>query len=140
MSDPFRQMKQQPWGVGLQVSVLTAVIATLLEWLLSLGSRGLPVLQELVMLLYAPKAPFSVITVIVVGMGLGAMTVALTQVLHPWLRLTAGALWTLVICLVVAIWVRSLLPLPLLFTQLSWPSFIGILLGASWKSWPQWRF
>jgi hypothetical protein len=140
MSDPLRQIKQQPWGVGLQISVLTVVVATLLECLLMVSQRVLPILEELVNLLYAPTAPFSILTVIGVGMGMGALTVALAQGLHTWLRMTAGALWTLVACLVVAMWVRSLLPIPLLFNELSLPSFVGILLGASWKSWPQWRY
>lgn len=137
MNDPLRQLQQQPWGAATQVAVLVVALATVVEWLLIQSQQVSPAIAQVLMVLFNP--PLGILMTLAIAIGLGSFAILMLERLHPWVRLSAGALWTVIACLALVLWVRSLLPLPQLLTALSWETFIGLLIGASWKSWPHWR-
>lgn len=144
MSDPLRQLHQQPWGAAIQGAVLAVVLAVSLEGLMYFAIAALPGVKTVQDLLYGPS--LGIVMQLVVAIGLGAGAIALFMVLNRSVQITSGVLWTFLACLIGVLWLREglftlgILPIQPWFTALSMNSILGILVGAAWRSWPHWRY
>ena len=136
MRDPLRRLQYLPWRSLLQVSGLTFVIVTVLEFLLSLGFTHSSAIRSTLSILYAP--PLGIVIFMAAAVGVGALAVYILERFYPQLFINKASLWALVPCLLLFLLVKSLLPLPGLvnFTYLQ---LIGIVVGVFWKGLPYWR-
>jgi hypothetical protein len=136
MNDPLRQFKQQPWLPLFQVAGVTIAIAALVELLL-IGGLDNPLVGRTLGILFS--GIFGVLLPIFVAAALGGLAVYLCQ---TWRRqqiyLNTGSLWALVLCLMLAVGVKSLLLSVLI--PLSYNSLIGIILGVFWQGRSAWRY
>lgn len=140
MRDPLRRLKTLPWQILLQNAALTVLIATMLDILLailltfwlssSLGSGLVPLLNFAFIVL-----PF------LAGMGIGALAVILLERLFPSIYLDTATLWAAVPCLALCLGLKGLIPqIPLVLASLSYPLFIGLVLGVFFKGKRYWRY
>lgn len=136
MTDPLRRLQYLPWRSLLQVSGLTVIIVTLAEFLLSLGTLHSPLIRNTLSLLFAP--PLGIVIFMAAAAGVGALAVYLWERYYPQVLINSGSLWALVPCLLLFLLVKSLLPLPGL-VNLTYPQFLGIIVGVFWKGRPYWR-
>jgi len=132
------QLKRLPWRSLLQVAALTTVIIAVGEAILfwafseSFISRNL-----LKLLLYGP---FGILMPVAAAIGLGALAVYLLERQCTQVSINSSNLWALVPCLLLTLWLKSLLPLDSFgLLSLSQPVLIGIIVGVFWKGRPYWR-
>ena len=137
MSDPIRRLKLLPWRPLLQISALTIFIVFILEMLLVWGFTQSDVINRTITMLYSP--PLGIFIPIAVAMGIGALAVYLCERWRNQVLLNTSNLWALVLCLLLSVGLKSLLPLPSLLISLSYFALIGIVLGVFWKGRPYWR-
>ncbi len=138
MNDFWSSFKSQPWkDLGL-ASALTITLSTLAEILLVVCNNSSKVCQDSLSLIFAP--PLGGIFVIAAAVGVGALGVYLCE---KWervanLSLNISSLWALVVCLMVAITLKSLL-IPGGLLGLNQVALMGIIVGVFWKGRPHWR-
>ncbi len=137
MRDSLRRLKFLPWRSLLQVSALTTLIVAVLEFLLALGYTQTPVIRQALSILYAP--PLGILTTFATAIGVGALAVYLLERLYRQVIINTASLWTLVLCLAVFLFLKSLLPILPVLVDLSEIQLLGIVLGVFWKSRPYWR-
>ncbi len=77
--------------------------------------------------LYTP--PWRTITDLAVSAGVGAIAVYFLETLFPRTAINTNVLWTLILCLMVVLIVKSFLPLPEGLIAPSQISLLGIVLG-----------
>jgi hypothetical protein len=138
--NPLQQLKCLPWISLFQVSILTVLLATILDLFLILflieRLRFEIVAQSLQII---ARPPLGSLILIVVSTGIGALAVYLLDRLFKQVIVNAGVLWGLVLCLVVVISVKSWLPIPQLFIGAQQGSLLGLVLGVFLKRWRFWR-
>ena len=134
MSDPIRRLQLLPWRSLLQVSILTAFIVFILELLLVWGFTHSSIIRGTIKVLYSP--PLGIVMPIAVSVGIGALAVYLCERLFTQVLLNTSSLWALVVCLLLALVLKSLLPLSI---DLSDFTLVGIILGVFWKGRSYWR-
>lgn len=83
--------------------------------------------RQVLATLYTP--PWRTITDFAVSTGVGAIAVYFLETLFPRTAINASVLWTLILCLMVVLIVKSFLPLPEGLIAPSQISLLGILLG-----------
>ena len=137
MSDPIRRLKLLPWRSLLQISILTAFIVFILELLLVWGFAQSNFVRNTITMLLSP--PLGILMSIAIAVGIGALAVYLCERWLPQVLLNTSSLWALVLCLLLALGLKSLLPLPSLLVNLSNLALIGIVLGVFWKGRSYWR-
>lgn len=76
---------------------------------------------------------------IATAVGIGTLAVYLCERWLPQVLLNTSSLWALVLCLLLGLVLKSLLPLPSLLLDLSQFTLIGVILGVFWKGRPYWR-
>lgn len=138
MSNPLRQLTTLPWRSLVLVALLTLAIAGLLDLLLLWGNLQLPLIHQALGFFLVP--PWGLLISAIVGLGLGALAV---YVMERWFQqqilIYTSTLWALLLCLIMALALRSLLPVPGIFVGLSQPQAIGMLVGVFWKGRPYWQ-
>lgn len=139
MANPLRQLKTLPWIPLLQVSLLTSLVVTVLEWLLIVGAQYLPPVRYLVMFLFSSSLAILTLLAIAVGVGVLAVLILERWFRHQILPNTTN-LWALVPCLVLFLWLKSLLSLSPILGTPDFNLLIGIVLGIFWKGRPYWRW
>lgn len=134
--NPFRRLAHLPWLVLLQVAAMAVVSVTVLEVALFAA------MQQISGLAFAvQRIMTSVLSIVVLGAiayGIGALAVLLFERLYAHIRPDAGLLWALVGCLLVMVWIKTLLPLPMLIA-LDQVVLVGILLGVFTTGRRYWR-
>ena len=133
----MRQLKSLPWRWLLQSAGVVTVIVAAIELLLVLGLTYLPPLERAISFFYSP--PFGMLMPILIAIGVGALAVYLVELWNQRFLLNAGSLWALMGCLLLTLWVKSLLPVPPILISLSRFSMMGIVIGVSWKGRPYFR-
>ncbi|MGF1489947.1 MAG: peptide chain release factor 1 [Prochloraceae cyanobacterium] len=139
MNDFWYRFKSQPWkDLGL-ASALTITIVAFAEILLTLCYVNSDVCRDSLSLILTP--PLGGVFFIAAAVGVGALGVFLCE---KWervasLSLNVSSLWSLVLCLMVAIALKSFLIRLGLIVQLNEVSLIGIIVGVFWKGRPYWR-
>ncbi len=134
--NPLRQLAHFPWFVLLQVSVMAIISVTVLEVAFLIGIYQVPALEFAFGRIMA-----SVLGIVVLGAiayGTGALALLLLERLHRHIHPDAGLLWALIGCLLLLVWVKSLLPLPSLL-ELDQLALIGIMLGVFTTGRRYWR-
>ncbi len=138
MNNLIRQLKRLPWRWLLQNAAIATLLLIAIELLLKFGLDvdSSNTVERVLSILYAP--PFDLIIPIITAIGMGAFSVYLCERQQPFL-LNSSTLWALVFCLLLGLFVKSLLPVLPFLTSLSYYAFIGILVGVFWKGRPYWR-
>lgn len=138
MNDFWYRFKSQPWkDLGL-ASALTVALAAIAEILIDLCRQNSQVCRNSLSFIFT--YPLGILFVVAAAVGVGALGVYLCE---NWERvgnvsLNTASLWALVLCLIIAIGVKSFLIGGLLlgFNQIA---LIGIMVGVFWKGRPYWR-
>jgi hypothetical protein len=72
------------------------------------------------------------------AVGVGALAVYLLKRFYPQVLINTASLWALIPCLLLFLFIKSLLPIPGL-VNLTYPQLLGIIVGVFWKGRPYWR-
>lgn len=141
MANPFRSLKYLPWSDLLKSAVVTIAIASAIDYLFIMGlvalerSGGAATVPDGILFLIAAVLPLAVY------FALGALAVLVTSRLFRQVILTANTMWALVACMLLALFVRSLLPIPGLFIGgVSYLAMMGIVIGTFVYGRRYWRY
>jgi hypothetical protein len=137
MRNPLQRLKYLPWLPLSLTALATAVITYLLELMLALSYQYLPGAQGVLALLFSPI--LSVIVFFAIALGIGALAVFWLESVYPRLAINTGILWALALCVMVAFFLKSLLPLPVNLVTPGQFLLIGIVVGIFWKGKRYWR-
>ncbi len=137
MNNPLRRLKQIPWTALFWVSLLTLFWASVIDLLLRLGLIYVDLIGRALTLLFTP--PLGIVVGLAAAVGLGALALIFLEILYPQLMISTGVLWALLLCLFLAVVVRSLLPLPTILLNPSYSTLVGAMLGIFLKGKPYWR-
>ena len=143
MANPLRQLKYLPWTSLIIVSSMTLIIVTTLELVLGLTYDQLNEVTQLIIVrilaatLYSPL--LSLFTISAIGVGIGALAVFLLETLKKQVFINAGVLWSLILCLIVGLIIRSYIPIPAFLTDVNQLQLVGVILGVFWKGKRYWR-
>ncbi|NJL00246.1 MAG: peptide chain release factor 1 [Spirulinaceae cyanobacterium SM2_1_0] len=134
--DPWQRFTQQPWWPLFQVAAVTLLLAAAVDILLALGSRQWAVVAQSLNLIFS----WGLLVAVVAGIGLGALGAHICEHWQTQVYLNLASLWALVLCLSVALIVKTLLPfLPHPLFSLSYGTILGIVIGTFWRSRSHWR-
>ncbi len=133
--NPWEQLKRLPWLDCLKAAAATVVGVGAVDVLILQLVALSPFVEPALMLLLR----FGALVWLVTGGLTGMLAVICFERLCPQTRLTAGGLWALVGCVLLGLWIKSWLPVPFLFTGLSYVLAVGVLVGASWRGQAYWR-
>lgn len=137
MANPLRRLKFLPWRSLFSLSGLITLIIIVLDVLLTIGyNRSLAISRGL-SLLYTP--PLGILVNCATAVGVGALAVYLLEKFYPQVSINTSTLWALVLCLIVCLLVKSLIPLPELLISFDEIRLMGIVVGVFWKGRPYWR-
>jgi hypothetical protein len=136
MPNPLERLKYLPWSSLLPVAGLTTQLVAAVEVWLAYAATQSTALRNALTLLYAP--PLGTLVLFALGVGMGAIAVYGCEL---WNRtmLNSGSLWALAFCLLLGLFIKSLLPIPGLLVDLSQMSFIAVVVGIFWKGRPYLR-
>lgn len=138
MNNIWQRLKNLPWQELLLVSLIATLTVVVVEVLLVLSYTYFPAIREpLNMLFFSPF--FKILIPIGTAVGMGALAVYLLEWWQKQWLLNNSSLWALVLCLLLGLLFKSLLPLPALLVSASQPSLIGLAIGVFWKGRPYWR-
>ncbi|MEM8806783.1 MAG: peptide chain release factor 1 [Cyanobacteria bacterium P01_G01_bin.38] len=133
MFDPLRPLKYLPWGTLFQIAGLATVAGGLIERLLISSLSQFNLLSRLTSLfLFVEVLQFGL------GFGTGALGVIILERWFSRLSINASVLWALVGCLVLTLWLKTLLPF-IWVVGLDQLSIVGALLGVFWQGRRHWR-
>lgn len=134
--NPLRGLRYLPWVPLLIVAAMTVVLVSILEILLVLAAAYVPLIAQSVNLLFTP--PLGMLMVVAIAMGVGAIAVYILETVRRDVVISSGVLWALVGCLILAVFLRQVLPFPSLVSAAQ-PSIIGMMLGVFFKGRRYWR-
>jgi hypothetical protein len=137
MNDPVRRLKTMPWLTLLQIAALTLLVVALAEFVILVLYSYVTVVRQALDMLFAP--PLAIIMTIAIAGLVGALAVYLMERFFQRISINIANLWGLVLCLIVMIAVKSILPVPNLFISLEQTSLIGLILGVFLKSVKYWK-
>ncbi len=134
----MRQLKYLPWGSLVGVAAITILGVWILDYLLLLGFAQPGPLQQVLLVLFNPI--WVTLTLALVGVGIGALGVLLLEKLAPQIVIQGSILWALILCLLVGLVLKSLLPLSgLIIVGVDRIQLVGVLVGVFWKGRRYWR-
>ncbi|PSO52293.1 MAG: peptide chain release factor 1 [Cyanobacteria bacterium QH_8_48_120] len=137
MNDPLRRFKSQPWKPLSQVAGLTTLLVILIEGVLSwILTQSDPLPRSLSPLL---SPPLGIIVTVAAAVGVGILGVYICERWQSQAMLNTASLWALILCLIVGLVLKSLLPLPAILVSLSFNMVVGVVVGVFWKGRPYWR-
>ncbi len=137
MNNLMQRLKNLPWRWLLQSAAITIVFVVILEITLTLAAIQFPMFRRALGMLFG--GPLGILMSVAVAVGTGALSVYLLEIWQQRFLLNASTLWALVGCLLLALFVKSNLPVPSFLLDLSRFGFIGVMLGVFWKGRPYWR-
>lgn len=130
------RLKRLPWGLLLLVAVLTVAIATVLDLLLLWALHSATIRSALSLVL---TGLLGLLMPFLVSVGLGVLGVYFLEHWRTPVIINQSILWALVPCLLLVLFVKSLLVPPTLLLELSRTALVGIVVGVFWKGRPYWR-
>ena len=137
MNDPLRRFKSQPWKPLSQVAGLTTLLVILIEGVLSwILTQSDPLPRSL-----SPQSstPLGIIVTVAAAVGVGILGVYICERWQSQAMLNTASLWALILCLIVGLVLKSLLPLPAILVRLSFNMVVGVVVGVFWKGRPYWH-
>jgi hypothetical protein len=136
----FNKFDQIPWSETMQVAIVTVAVVVVLEQLLILGLTVMPATAaDLIATTLTGGDRISFLLNLAIDGAIGALAVLLYERWQVMIRLNGNILWALVGCLILALFIRSALPLQIVVCELSQLSAIALLLGVFWKGRPYWK-
>jgi len=138
MRNPLQRLKYLPWLPLSLTAFATALITFVVETILRIGIEYSPVIQRAFVVLFSP--PLGLFTVFALSFGIGALAVYWLEKVYPQVVINTGVLWALVLCVIVAFFLKSLLPLPVNLITPGQFVIVGMLVGVFWKGRPYWRW
>jgi hypothetical protein len=140
MRNPLWRLKSLPWIPLFQNALLTVLLATVLDIaVIYLLSGLLEVWPEGRNILFQGGVVGILMQFAAAG-GIGVLAVILMERVFRQVRLDAAVLWSLVGCLAVVLYVKSLLPIPDFLVGISYIQFVGLLLGLFSQGRTHWRW
>ena len=130
------RLKRLPWQSLFLVAAAATAIATLTEQVLFWAFQEVAIVTQLLSIVLFP--PLGTLIPVAVPMGLGVLTVYLLERWQTQVFVNTASLWALVPCLLLSLWLKSLL-VPYFLLGLSRTALIGIVLGVFWKGRSYWR-
>jgi len=141
MANPFRSLQYLPWSDLLKSAVVTITIAAGIDYLLIIGLSTLARSSAAAAIPNGALFLVAAILPLAAYFALGALAVVVTSSLFRQVILTANTMWALVGCLILVLFVRSLLPIPgLLFGGVSYLAIMGIAIGTFVYGRRYWRY
>lgn len=137
MSNPLRQLKFLPWLSLFQVAALAVFLAFVTDVLLAVAYFRIAALQSMLDAALAP--PMGMLVALAIAAVVGALAVYLLERLQPNILINAGMLWALVLCVMVVLVIKSLLPLPAFLVGADDTALMGVVVGIFWKGHAYWR-
>lgn len=137
MNDPLRRFKSQPWKPLFGVAFATILIVSLLDVSLVFFISNVATIGNSIALI--SSSPLRILLPLAAATGVGALGVAICDYYRSKIFLNAGSLWALVLCLMIALGVKALIPFPSFLLRFSYPIFIGVMIGVFWKGRNYWR-
>jgi len=135
MNNPWMKFKLQPWRQLSLTALLTTFVAVVFDTLLLFALIESASFLQWVNLVY--QSPLGLIIPLAAVLGFGALGVYLCEKTQPQVVLNTSSLWALVLCLIIGLWLKTLLPN--LLIGFSYNSLIALILGVFWKGRPYWR-
>ncbi len=135
MSDFLRRLKILPWREMLQIAAIVNLTVLGIELFLAWGTK-IPAISNALRLLYSSS--LGILIPVAIAVGMGALSIYFLEYWQQQFLLNQTNLWLLVFCLLLGVFLKSLL-LPPLFISLSEATLIGIAVGVFWKGRPYWR-
>ncbi|MDX2216810.1 MAG: hypothetical protein SFY66_26325 [Oculatellaceae cyanobacterium bins.114] len=138
MQNPVQRLKLIPWRDLLHVAGLALLLATFLDTVLAYLHLKNALVGDIFDLLLTP--PLAVIMFVAVFAGVGALAVFLMERCFRQLIINTANLWALVLCLIIVIAIKAVLPIPSLLLQADQASLMGLIVGVFLTSWKYWRY
>lgn len=134
MRDPLQRLKYLPWLELFQAALLTTLIVTALDIVL---------FQTIVTLLRSrPSSLLGILILLSIfasAMGTGVLSVYLMERFFRQAYINAATLWALAFCLLLLLFIKTYLPIPVFLIDFGYIQFIGVILGVSLKGRRYWR-
>lgn len=137
MNDPLRRIKSQPWKPLFLVALATIAIVSIMDYLLLFLIENVAPVQQGFSLI--ATSPLRILLPLAVAVGIGVLGVYICDQFRSRIFLNAGSLWALVLCLIIALALTGLIPLPSFLVGFSYPSILGIIIGVFWRGRSYWR-
>jgi hypothetical protein len=136
MSRFFRPLKYIPWLVLGQIAALAVLILVVFEGLVWALVNQVPLVRNLLNVILT--SPVNPLFFLAIAFAVGAIAVLLLERLRRDVIITAGNLWALVLCLLLLVALRSLLPIQPLVGE-NETTLIGVIMGVFWQGRRYWR-
>lgn len=139
----LKRLKLLPWTELSLIALLTNFIVLAIEILSTQVLQVSTAMQQVLEFLYS--GPVGILIPVIATIGMGALAVYLFEWRRWQIFLNGGSLWALVFCLLVGLYLKSDLLIPLLrfpvaqFVIFSQMSLISLLIGVFWKGRPYYR-
>jgi hypothetical protein len=123
----MRRLQYLPWRSLFLTAAVTIFCATVLSYAIGFSAMNSPIVGQILLTLYTP--PWSILTTLAVSAAVGTVSVYFLETLFPKIAINQNILWTLILCLMVLLIVKSFLPLPDGLISANEISLVGIILG-----------
>jgi hypothetical protein len=133
----MRRLKLLPWREMLQIAALVNCIVVGLELFLAWGRIQSEVFGKIFTLLFG--FPLGILIPFGIAVGMGSLAVYFLEYWQQQFLLNRISLWVLVLCVLLGLVLKSLLPIPDYLASLSETALIGVTVGVFWKGRPYWR-
>lgn len=138
MRNPLQRLKYLPWLQLSLTAFATTLITFVFETILGIGVEYSPPVRNVLTVLLAP--PLGAFTIFAIALGIGALAVYWLERVYPQIVINTAVLWALVLCVILAFFLKSLLPLPVNLITPSQFVLVGILVGVFWRGRRYWRW
>ena len=132
----MHRMKYLPWRSLFSVSAIATLLIIIIEFTIGFAYSH-PTFQRTLNLLFSP--PLGLLIPFTASVGMGAMAVYLLERFYPRLSINNGILWSLILCLIVLVFLKSLV-FPAILIDADMIQLVGIVVGVFWKGRPYWRY
>src|SRR4028118_2389805 len=123
----MRRLKLLPWREMLQIAALVNCIVVGLELFLAWGLIQSEVFGKIFTLLFG--SPLGILIPLAIAVGMGALAVYFLEYWQQHFLLNRVSLWVLVLCVLLALVLKSFLPIPNNLASLSEAALIGVTAG-----------
>lgn len=142
MFDPLRSLKFLPWRALFSAAITTLTLAKIFDMGLIIFAGQSPEARDFLQTVLRP--PWSLIIVVLLSVGLGALAVFLLETWFYPGRIFGATLWGLVLCLlltlvVIAI-ISGLTQVPAGLLDVNENVLIGLAVGVFWRGRRYWRW
>ncbi|NER38613.1 MAG: peptide chain release factor 1 [Oscillatoria sp. SIO1A7] len=122
------KLKYLPWRELFQIAIIATLILIPLELLVGWGYSSSPIVRQIIQRIYTP--PLNTIVYIAAAVGVGALAVYIGERRRVVGLVNNPSLWALVLCVMLGLLVKSLLPIPSILVNFrDFGTLIGVVFG-----------